>query len=30
MAEHATEFQKVVADLRNAYQAWKSQHPEAK
>lgn len=26
----AEEFQKVVADLRNAYQAWKSQHREVK
>src|SRR5437763_336539 len=24
------EFQRVVADLRNAYQAWKSRHPEVK
>ena len=26
----AEEFQKVVAELRNAYQAWKLQHPEVK
>ena len=26
----AEEFQRVVADLRNAYQAWQSSHPEVK
>ena len=26
----AEEFQRVVADLRNAYQAWKSRYPDIK
>jgi hypothetical protein len=26
----AEEFQRVVADLRNAYQAWRSQHTDVK